>query len=159
MSRFEFKTFVKAPRDRVFDLARSIDLHLSGFEVGHHYAIGGVTHGLIGAGEQVQWRGKAFGIWWKHRSEIVVFDRPRHFRDTMIRGAFKKYNHDHYFETQGNGTEMKDVVEFEAPAGAIGRLLDRMLIYQYLYQLIVQRSESIRGAAESDLWKKFIPKN
>ncbi len=159
MSRFEFKTFVKAPQDRVFDLARSIDLHLSGFESGRHYVIGGVTHGLIGPGEQVQWRGKAFGIWWKHRSEIVVYDRPRHFCDTMVAGAFKKYRHDHYFETQGNGTEMKDVVEFEAPAGPIGTLVEHALIHGYLYRLIAQRSESIRSAAESDLWKKFIPKN
>ena len=157
MSRIEISSFINAPQERVFDLARSIDLHVSGFETGHHYAIGGVTKVLIGAGEQVEWRGKAFGLWWKHRSEIVIYDRPVHFRDTMIQGAFKRYNHDHYFEGHNGGTRMRDVVEFEAPAGPVGKIVDRMLIHGYLYRLILQRSETIRAAAESDLWKQYIP--
>ena len=156
MSRIEISTAVNAPQDRVFDLARSIDLHLSGFESGHHYAISGVTRGLIGAGERVEWKGKAFGLWWKHRSEIVVYDRPRHFRDTMIQGAFHTYNHDHYFERHETGTKMRDVVEFEAPAGLVGKIADRLLVRTFLHKLIIQRAESIRQAAESDLWKQFL---
>src|SRR4051812_40757563 len=32
MSRIEISSFINAPQERVFDLARSIDLHVSGFE-------------------------------------------------------------------------------------------------------------------------------
>jgi ligand-binding SRPBCC domain-containing protein len=88
---------------------------------------------------------------------FMVYDRPVHFRDTMVQGVFKRYNHDHYFEEHNGGTRMRDVVEFEAPAGPVGKIVDRMLIYGYFYRLILQRSETIRAAAESDLWKQYIP--
>jgi ligand-binding SRPBCC domain-containing protein len=154
MSRIQLSTTINAPRERVFDLARSIDLHVSGLEDRYHYAVGGVTNGLIGAGEQVEWRGKAFGFWWQHQSKIVTFDRPRHFRDSMVVGAFKSYEHDHYFEMNGGVTIMRDVVCFEAPAGPIGKLVDRLLLHRHLYRLIAQRAETIRDTAESDRWKQ-----
>jgi ligand-binding SRPBCC domain-containing protein len=142
--------------ERVFDLARSIDLHVSGFQAGHHFAIGGITKGLIGAGEEVEWKGKAFGIWWKHHSQIVAYNRPFHFRDSMKQGAFRHYDHDHFFESVENGTIMRDIVHFEAPAGLLGRWLDSLLLQKYMSDLIARRSESIRSAAESDLWKRYL---
>jgi ligand-binding SRPBCC domain-containing protein len=157
MSRIQLSTTINAPRERVFDLARSIDLHVSGFESHHHSAVGGVARGLIGVGEQVEWRGKAFGLWWKHRSEITIYDGPQRFRDSMVNGAFKSYEHDHYFAINGGATIMRDVVCFEAPAGPIGKIVDRLLLDRYLYRLIVQRAETIRETAESDRWKQYIP--
>jgi hypothetical protein len=52
---------------------------------------------------------------------------------------------------------MRDVVRFEAPASPIGKVIDRLLIHNHFERLILQRAESIRKAAESDLWKQFIP--
>src|SRR5437867_2964845 len=51
-------------------------------------------------------------------SRITAFERPRHFRDSMVRGAFKRFDHDHYFTTyDAGGTVMHDVFDYAAPLG------------------------------------------
>lgn len=65
MVTLEEFTVIRAPIERCFDLARSVEVHLAG---NIHYgeaamATAGVTSGLIGLGEHVTWRAKHFGIW------------------------------------------------------------------------------------------------
>ena len=54
MAIIELTTVIDAPIDRVFDLARSVDLHTSSTAKTGERAVAGVTAGLIGAGDQVQ---------------------------------------------------------------------------------------------------------
>src|SRR5215510_835622 len=76
-------TRIEAPPERVFDLARSIDLHAQGQARHRERAIAGVTSGLIGMGQSVTWEARHFGITQQLTSRIVAFDRPRSFRDSM----------------------------------------------------------------------------
>ncbi len=39
------------------------------------------------------------------------------FRDELVRGPLRKLVHDHFFEPVGQGTEMRDVFEFESSEG------------------------------------------
>jgi hypothetical protein len=55
MSLIELSTLIGAPRQRVFDLARSIDAHQDSTAGTHERAIAGVTKGLIGANDEVTW--------------------------------------------------------------------------------------------------------
>ena len=98
MPVLELTTLVAAPVERVFDLSRSIDLHTASTAATGERAVAGVTSGLIGPGEEVTWRARHFGVWQSLTSRIVIFDRPRHFRDSMVRGAFRRFDHDHRFE-------------------------------------------------------------
>jgi hypothetical protein len=84
MPFIELTTFIHAPIDRCFDLARSIDLHKLSTQGTEEEAIAGVTSGLIGKGEQVTWKAKHFGITQKLTSRITVFEYPYHFRDEML---------------------------------------------------------------------------
>ena len=45
-----------------------------------------------------------------------MFSRPDHFRDSMVRGAFRELDHDHFFEVHGDLTIMKDVFDFTSPS-------------------------------------------
>ena len=62
MVRLEERTLIAAPRERCFDLARSVEVHLAGnVHCGEQaVAAGGVTAGVIGLGERVTWRA---GTW------------------------------------------------------------------------------------------------
>ena len=111
-------------------------------------AIAGRTSGLIGAGEEVTWRARHFEIHHQHTSRITAFDRPRHFRDSMVRGRFVAFEHDHFFEPTGQGTRMRDVVEFASPLGPLGRVVDRLLLGRYLERLLRRRNEGIKREAE-----------
>jgi len=95
MAIIELTTQIDAPIDRVFDLARSIDLHTTSTSKTGEHAVAGVTSGLIGAGEEVTWRAKHFGVWQSLTVRIETYDRPTHFSDRMLRGAFKSMEHHH----------------------------------------------------------------
>ena len=96
--RIELECRVDAPVERVFDLSRSIDLHVESLAHTREKPIAGKTSGLIGAGETVTWRARHFGLWFSLTSEIVIFNRPNHFRDSQLRGPFANFDHDHFFE-------------------------------------------------------------
>jgi ligand-binding SRPBCC domain-containing protein len=111
-------------------------------------AVSGRTSGLIGLGEEVTWRARHFGVIHHHTSRITAFDRPAYFRDSMVAGRFRTFEHDHIFEMLGDQTRMRDVLSFESPLGALGSLVDRLFLARYLRKLLEERNRTIRTEAE-----------
>src|SRR6266545_4087045 len=70
---------------------------------------------------------------------ISAFDRPKHFQDVMIRGAFKSMVHDHEFSEQPAGTLMSDRFEFKSPFGILGRIVDSLFLASYMRGFLVRR--------------------
>ncbi len=89
MPKILLETHIKAPINRVFDLARSIDLHEKSTSQTKEKAIAGKTSGLLGLGETVTWRAKHLGIYQTLTVEMIACQRPHSFTDKMIQGAFK----------------------------------------------------------------------
>ena len=128
MVHIQLTTEIAAPIERCFDLSRSIDLHLKSVDWSSEQAIAGVTKGLIGSGEEVTWRGRHFGFMITHTSRITAYEFPVYFQDAMLRGAFRSYCHDHYFESRAGGTIMRDDVKFSAPFGILGVLAENLMV-------------------------------
>lgn len=149
-----FESRVNAPIERCFDLSRNITLHKS--LQPPHEAIAGVTEGLIGKGETVTWRANILGIPVTHTSLIDEYERPIYFRDVMVKGAFKDYQHQHYLEQTGEFTVMRDVVTVFAPLGLLGRLAEAIYIKSFLTQILNSRNEVLKRVAESDEWKTYL---
>jgi ligand-binding SRPBCC domain-containing protein len=156
MIRLELTTRISAPIGRCFDLARSIDAHLASTVRTGERAIGGVTSGLIGKDEEVTWQARFFGFPVTHTSRITGFRPPTYFQDSMVRGAFRRYCHDHFFEAHGGETIMKDLVEFSAPYGWLGWLVERMVLKRYLRMLLERRNEFLKRTAGNAAWAKFL---
>jgi len=148
MPKIELLTEINAPIEKVFDLARSIDLHMESTKQTGEKAIAGKTTGLIELGETVTWRAKHFGIWQTLTSKITAFDRPNYFVDEMVQGAFKSFRHAHHFSRIDNQTLMKDVFVFEAPFGIFGRLFNWLVLIEYMTRLLEERNKVIKEAAE-----------
>ncbi|MEM9722192.1 MAG: SRPBCC family protein [Bacteroidota bacterium] len=140
----------------VFDLSRSIDLHKISTRHTHEEAVAGVTSGLIKMGESVTWRAKHFGIYQKLTSKITAFDRPNYFVDEMVKGAFKRFKHEHIFEEQEGQTLMKDVFEYESPLGLLGNMADALILEKYMRRLLEKRNETIKVFAETERWKEVL---
>ena len=102
------ETIIDAPQAVVFDLSRSIDLHLESTKKTDEKAVAGKTEGLIGLGESVTWEAVHFGVRQRLTSKITEFERPFRFRDSMVAGAFARFDHDHEFMTLGGKTKMSD---------------------------------------------------
>ncbi len=92
MPVINLETEIAAPKERVFDLARSIDAHQDTAEQTHERAVAGVTSGLLGAEEEVTWEARHFGVKQRLRVKMTMFNRPNHFQDMMLEGAFRQMN-------------------------------------------------------------------
>jgi ligand-binding SRPBCC domain-containing protein len=143
MPRIEIATDIAAPIDRVFDLARSIDVHQESQTRHREKAVAGWTSGLIEAGETVH-----FGIRQRLTSRIDSMTRPVHFRDSMVAGAFRSFVHDHHFEEIPGGTRMSDVFEYVAPLGVWWRWADLLFLDRYMRCLLEERNAVIKDLAE-----------
>lgn len=149
-------TEIAAPVERVFDLSRSIDLHIESTGSTGERAVAGVTSGLIGLGEEVTWRARHFGIWQKLTVRITAFERPTHFADTMLGGAFRRMEHHHWFEPTAAGTIMRDEFSFESPLGVLGRIANALVLTRYMRAFLRERNRVIKATAESDDWRRYI---
>jgi ligand-binding SRPBCC domain-containing protein len=97
VTRIHLETRIEAPIERVFDLARDIDLHARSMAHTREEAIAGRTSGPIGLGETVTWRARHFGRWWTLTSRITVVERPTRFADEQASGPFARFEHRHTF--------------------------------------------------------------
>ena len=149
MPKIILTTLIHAPIEKVFDLSRSIDLHMESTRQTGEKAIAGKTSGLIELGETVTWKAKHFGIWQTLTSKITEYDHPNLFVDEMVSGAFKSIHHQHHFIASGNQTIMKDIFEFESPLGVLGRIFNKLILTKYLTKLLKERNRVIKEAAES----------
>jgi len=156
MPIIKLETKINAPVERVFDLARSIDLHKATMTKYEEKVIAGVTAGLINLDESVTWEATHFGVRQKLTSKITAFERPRHFRDSMVKGAFKRFDHDHFFEESGGQTLVKDVFDYDSPLGILGKIADALFVEKHLREMLEERNQIIKTIAESDNWRKFI---
>ena len=159
MQLIQIQTHFAAPPDRCFLLSLNIDLHKESTAQTSERAIAGVTHGLIGPKETVTWQGRHFGLVLTHETLISKYDQPNHFQDIMLRGTFKSFEHDHYFDEQPDGTTlMRDELRFAAPLGPLGWLAETLILRRYLSSFLMERNQLIKAVAESPeaRWKKYI---
>jgi ligand-binding SRPBCC domain-containing protein len=110
-------------------------------------AVGGVTSGLIGPGQQVSWEARHLGRLWRMTSEITEFDRPHRFVDKMVRGPFASFRHEHRFDAVTDATRMTDTIDVRMGLGPAGPLADAVAT-AYLRRLIATRNATIRTHAE-----------
>ena len=138
-------------------MARSVELHLLSTAATAERAVAGVTSGLIGLDDAVTWEARHFGVRQRLTSRITAFDRPRHFRDSQVRGAFRRFDHDHFFVPEGVGTWMSEVFDYDAPFGLIGRVAERLLLTRYMRRFLLGRMRVVKEIAESTHAVEFLP--
>jgi hypothetical protein len=160
MIEFEVITLIHAPIQRVFDLSRSVEVHLlANIHNGEQaLATGGITSGLVGLNGEVTWRAKHFGMWHDLTSVTTALEAPTYFRVTMLRGIFRSMQADHRLRELPSGvTELKDIFRIAAPLLIFGRLAEILFLRRYMQKLNRERNEVIKQLAESDAWRQYLP--
>lgn len=89
MPAITLTTEIAAPVETVFDLCRSIDLHIESTSKTNEKAVAGRTSGLIDLGETVTWEATHFLVRQRLTVCIKRFDRPNHFRDSITTTSLK----------------------------------------------------------------------
>lgn len=137
-------------------MSRSIDLHTETMSKHKETANAGVTTGLINMGETITWEAIHFGVKQKLTSQITMFDRPVHFRDSMVKGTFARFDHDHFFSEANLGTIIKDVFDYDSPLGILGNIADALFLEKYIKKILEERNQLIKVIAEGENWRKFL---
>ena len=87
-------------------------------------------------------------------AEHIAYEAGRSFTDTMRKGPFRAWVHEHLCEPTAEGSRLTDTIDYALPLGALGSLfggwavrrrLDRMFAYRHE----VTRRECLAMAAEA----------
>jgi ligand-binding SRPBCC domain-containing protein len=149
--------FINAPIERCFLLSTSIEL--VGQTLGMK-PIEGKTSGLVVKEDKLLWAGWKFGFPQMHESLINQYERPAFFQDTMARGRFKRYEHDHYFYEMDDRTVLNDKIRFSMPLGFLGRLVGQFVLVPYLSRRLRRRLVLLKRVAENRReWRKYLPED
>jgi hypothetical protein len=74
-----------------------------------------------------------------------------YFRDVMVSGPFRYFEHDHHFAAMDDGTRIRDEIRFSASWGPLGRILARRRP-----AALIERSAVIKRVAESNEWRQYL---
>jgi ligand-binding SRPBCC domain-containing protein len=147
--------FINAPIERCFLLSTNIEL------AGRTYGmkpIEGKLSGLFVADDRLVWAGWKFGFPQMHESYVTQFEPPAFFQDTMGRGRFKRYQHDHHFYEMNDRTVLNDKIRFTMPFGILGRLVGQFVLVPYLSKRLRRRLALLKKVAENGKeWPKYLP--
>lgn len=151
------KTIIQAPRERVFDLSRSLDIHITSTAKTNEKIISAKITGLLELGEEVTWRAKHLGFYQNLTSKITNLNYPHSFVDEMQKGIFKQFTHKHIFKKiSKNETLMIDKFDYESPFGILGKLVDLLFLENYMKRFLKERNAVIKSIAESNEWQNYI---
>lgn len=148
MTTIKITTHYFAPIEKVFDTNRDISIHQQTASKTKEVAIAGITSGLINKNETVTWKGKHFGVFVTHQSLIPEMIFPTYFVDEQLKGHFKSFKHQHFFEQKENYVEVKDFLEYETPFGVFGKLFDKLFLKKHLTNFIIHRNAILKDLAE-----------
>ncbi|GAA1227680.1 ligand-binding SRPBCC domain-containing protein [Microbacterium phyllosphaerae] len=148
MVEFVLERVISAAPENVFAVALDPGLHLRSMARYGETMVEAPAGGTFTEGTTVTWRARHFGIPFRLRSVVYDIDPPHGFRDRQISGPFGSFWHEHVFEEHPRGTLMRDTIRFRSPFGPIGRLVDRLVLGEYMRRLIEERNDHVQSEAE-----------
>jgi ligand-binding SRPBCC domain-containing protein len=91
-------------------------------------------------GATIDYRISLHGIPITWHSEITEWDPPHRFVDEQRRGPYRMWKHAHGFEREGDGTRVKDDVEYATWGGTI---VNRLLVAPDLRRIFAYRHSAL----------------
>lgn len=149
-------SFIAAPRDRVFDLCRSINLQKASMKEYNGSIIDGKMTGLLEVTDSVTWTMRLLMKQRVLRIGTTKLSRPEFYVDEQEKGDFKLLKHEHFFKEADNGTIMIDQLHYEISKGLIGKMIDHLYLENYIKVLLEKRNLLIKQVAEGNLWKQYL---
>lgn len=85
-----------------------------------------------------------FGIPVRWKTRISVWEPDVQFVDEQLSGPYALWRHTHSFERRGNGTLMRDLVEYREPFGPLGAVAHHLFVARTVERIFDYR----RGAVD-----------
>ncbi len=94
-------------------------------------------------GARIDYRIRVHGLPMVWTSEIREWEPPRRFVDVQIRGPYRVWEHTHQFDAVAGGTLVRDVVNYELPAGWLGEVVRRLVVARDVAAIFAHRREAL----------------
>ena len=148
MPVIQHKTYMEAPINKCFNLARDVEIHIKTSEKTNEKAVAGVVTGLLNLYDTITWEATHFGVKQRLTAKITEMNIPFRFVDVMVKGSFHSFTHTHEFVEYGTGTLMIDNFEYKAPFALLGRIADKLFLEKYMRNFISFRANELKRIAE-----------
>lgn len=142
------ETFIHAPIQCCFDIARTVETHSGKFLLTRQYPVSGIVTGAMGLGDEVTWETLHFGLKQHLTSRITHMNPPFFFQDDMLSGAFESFTHRHLFKEENSGTLMIDQFIYQSPFGRFGKIADTVFLEKYMRKFIQLQADKVKEIAE-----------
>lgn len=143
------ETFVDAPQEILFDLARDVAAHVESASFSNERLVPpGKLTGLLDVGDLVCFEGRHFGMRQRFCAKITAVDRPHVFVDEMVQGIFSWLRHVHEFKPSGSGTLMIDTLTWKAPLGILGSIADAVFLKRHMTWFVREKQSALKRIAE-----------
>ncbi len=133
-----------APRDQVFGFfadAHNLEAITPGFLRFHVLTPRPIR---MEAGALIDYRLSLYGIGFRWRTRIDVWEPGVRFVDVQLSGPYRTWRHTHGFEdAPGGGTRVSDRVEYQLPLGPLGSLAHALFVERALRRIFDHRRERI----------------
>ncbi|WP_145025667.1 SRPBCC family protein [Paenibacillus sp. Y412MC10] len=151
MSTIREELMIYAPIEVCFDVSRNVDDHSrTVWPHTNERVVAGRMSGLLEAGDTVVFEARHFGIRQRLTSKVAEMDKPYSFTDEMQKGAFRHLTHRHEFEEIAGGTLVRDILDFSAPFGWVGRVFDALVLEKYMRSFIRYRQRTLKALIENE---------
>ena len=94
----------------------------------------------MNAGTVIEYKIKLHRIPIRWESEITLWDPPHRFCDVQRKGPYKKWVHEHIFETSDVGTLVRDKVNYEVIGG---NLINKLFVKKDLAKIFNYRQATL----------------
>ena len=146
MGEITVRTWIDAPVEHCFDLARDVGAHVeSAAFTGERLVEPGKLSGILEAGDLVCFEGRHAGLRQRFCARITYVDRPHVFFDEMVSGFFRELRHAHWFSPLAGGTLMTDHLTWRAPLGA---LMDFVFMTRHMTWFVKTKQQHLKRIAE-----------
>jgi ligand-binding SRPBCC domain-containing protein len=137
--------FNSTPKE-VFDISRSIDLHLESGKEENEKVVAGRSSGLMIKGESVTWEARHLGV--SQRMTVLMEETidPTLIITRMVKGPFAYFVHYHRIEQLGDKTLLTDDLFFKAPFGILGWIAEWLFLKRHLTKVIQKRNDGLQKA-------------
>jgi hypothetical protein len=99
--------------------------------------------GIMAAGTEISYQLRLYGWPARWLTRIEAFEPPERFVDIQLTGPYRSWRHTHQFADVENGTEMRDIVEYELPFGPLGELVHVLFVRRSLQRIFDYRRDVI----------------
>ena len=138
---FKSELWLPRPRDEIFAFfadAANLNAITPGWL---HFRMVTASPVQMRVGTLIDYRLRIRGIPVSWRTRITVWDPPFRFADEQVRGPYTFWQHQHEFEPKGDGTLVRDKVNYAVPFDFIAHGL---LVKRDVQRIFSHREEKLR---------------